>query len=192
MKSTLALVILALTLACSAFAQTDSATTIKRAADAVPVLRSRMTDPQSFTLEAVHTAITKDAKCHGKGCVHPVSITNLCFEFRSHNAMGGYGQPNVAVLISENDGYLLHGDSGKLLVIGTTEEAETNSGFAVPEWSKACRSKKFDVDITAEVKAALTPAPTPAASPAEQAEQAQQRADCLKLAVKNPSIVCKP
>ena len=68
-----------------------------------------------------------------------------------------------------------------------------------PEQSKVyiammtCTPKRRLADITAEVKAALNPpVPTPATlTPAEEAEQAQQRADCLKLAVNNPKIVCK-
>jgi hypothetical protein len=68
--------------------------------------------------------------------------------------MGGYGQPNVAVLITENEDHMLKGQSGQLLVIGTLEEAETNSGLSLPEWQKTCRSSKFDKDVTAEVKAA--------------------------------------
>jgi hypothetical protein len=43
------------------------------------------------------------------------------------------------------------------------------------------------LDLTLNPPAATSPTPTPA----EQAEQAQQRADCLKLAVKNPTINCK-
>jgi hypothetical protein len=35
------------------------------------------------------------------------------------------------------------------------------------------------------------PSAPPTLTPEEQAEQAQQRADCLKLAVKNPTIACK-
>jgi len=56
-----------------------------------------------------------------------------------------------------------------------------------------CTPKRRLADITGEVKIALnSPAPTPPTlSPEEQAQQAQQRADCLKLAMNNPSIVCK-
>jgi hypothetical protein len=158
MKSLAAISIPLLTLAITsvAFAQADSTTVIQRAAAAVPTLRSMMNDPDSFVLIAVHTAINKGVKCDGSFCKHktPNYVTNLCFTFRSHNPMGGYGQPNVAVLITENEDHMLKGQSGQLLVIGTLEEAETNSGLSLPEWQKTCRSSKFDKDVTAEVKAA--------------------------------------
>lgn len=72
-----------------------------------------------------------------------------------------------------------------------------DDGHGTPRASDGdfCKPKNLAQNITAEVKAALappTPSPVIQQSPAEQAEQAQQRADCLKLAVKNPSIVCKP
>jgi|HubBroStandDraft_1064217.scaffolds.fasta_scaffold135815_2 hypothetical protein len=80
-----------LALAVLAFTQVDS-TVIKRAADAVPVPRSRMTDPDSFVLEAVHIATTNGKECLNKWCSKKtdISVTNTCFTFRSHNAMGGY------------------------------------------------------------------------------------------------------
>jgi hypothetical protein len=114
-----------------------------------------MNDPDSFALIAVHTAINKGVKCDGKFCRHKETdyVTNVCFTFRAHNAYGGYGSPQTAVLITENEDFLLHKQSGQLLVIGT--DAETASGVSVPEWAKTCRSSKFDKDITAEVKAAL-------------------------------------
>jgi hypothetical protein len=73
-----------------AFAQEP--TIVKRAAAAVPVLRSRMIDPDSFVLEAVRTATSKEIQCEGFGCRHktPVLVTNVCFAFRSHNHTGGY------------------------------------------------------------------------------------------------------
>jgi hypothetical protein len=47
------------------------------------------------------------------------------------------------------------------------------------------------LDITARVKSALA-APAPVTTtPAEQVKRAQAYADCLKLAVDNPAIVCK-
>jgi hypothetical protein len=61
-----------------------------------------------------------------------------------------------------------------------------------------CGTGKLSADVEAQVctpQAAPAPEPTPAPeaapSPAEQAKQAQAYADCLKLAVDNPKIVCK-
>jgi hypothetical protein len=54
-----------------------------------------------------------------------------------------------------------------------------------------CGSGKLSADVEAQVCTAPTPAPDVAPTPTEQAQQAQQYADCLKAAVDNPSIVCK-
>jgi len=61
-----------------------------------------------------------------------------------------------------------------------------------------CGTGRLSADVEAQVctpQAASVPEPTPAPeaapSPTEQAKQAQAYADCLKLAVDNPKIVCK-
>lgn len=140
-------------LANPAFAQ-EQPTTVQRAVKAVPVLQAKMNDPDSFQLISVHTATEKGIKCDGKWCKHKehFTFTNVCFIFRAHNAMGGYGSPNVAVLVSENEDDAMKGDSGKLLIIGTEEEAESG-GLAGVGWHGACQSRKFDQDITGDVKA---------------------------------------
>lgn len=137
----------------------DTPDLVQRAASAVPTLHDRMNDPDSFVLMAVHTATTKGKECLDKWCKHkePISVSNVCYTFRSHNAMGGYGDPSVAILVADTDWDMLKKDSGKLLVIGTQEEADHNSGMIMPEWAKDCQSKKYDADITAQVKAAITP-----------------------------------
>ena len=190
MKRTVLMLALVLASSAMAFAQDP---VVQRAAARVPILKSRMTDPDSFVLEAVYTATTTGKACTDKWCKHkvPVTVTNVCFTFRSHNAMGGYGQPSVAILVADTDWNLLKDESGRLLVIGTTEEADNFSGWMAPEWEKGCQSKKFVADITADVKAALAPPTPPALIPADKAKQAQQYADCLKLAADNPNVVCK-
>ncbi len=55
MKNTLATIALVLLMSCSAFAQSDT-TTISQATDVIAKIRSRMLDPDSFVLDAVHTA----------------------------------------------------------------------------------------------------------------------------------------
>lgn len=66
--------------------------------------------------------------------------------------------------------------------------------------NQLCGTGKLSAEVEAQVCAQQqTPAPVteqPAApappSPEEAAKRAQQYADCLKVAVNNPSIVCKP
>ena len=149
---------------------------VKRAADAVPVLRSMMKDPDSFVLEAVYMreSTNKYSQKHNN------DAPEFCYFFRSHNSMGGYG----------NTGEALLNEKGKIEILADNEPTDTSGVYY---GMMTCTPKRRLADITAEVKTALNqPAPTPPTlTPEEQAEQAQQRADCLKLAVKNPSIVCK-
>jgi hypothetical protein len=194
MKRILAIIALA-TIAClmagSAIAQVDPAT-IKRAADAVPQIQDRMRDPDSFKLEGVFITSTPVIVCETWTCrkkQRPL-VTSTCFSFRAHNAYGGYGDGGFAVLresgvigvLTESNGGLHTGHYDLGAKVSLTKKGEP---------VEPCQSRYISADITAEVKAELEPKPAPAATPAEQAERAQQRADCFKMAMNNPSIVCK-
>jgi hypothetical protein len=167
MKQTIGLVLLMLVLVGSALAQVDAAT-VERAANAVPTLHSMMKDPDSFVLERVLVAEPNKK--------HPEKPRDLCFFFRAHNSMGGYGDTGRAWMNSK----------GKLSVFDPSGGEQLAAGIIC--------NPKHQTDITADVKTALAP-PAPPARPEESAEDkakhAQQYADCLKVAVSNPSIVCK-
>jgi hypothetical protein len=149
---------------------------VKRAAAAVPVLRGMMRDPDSFVLEAVYLreSTNKYSQKHNN------DDPEFCYFFRSHNAMGGYGDTGEAQL----------DEKGHLQIFDANDREQSKVYIAM----MACTPKRRLADITAEVKTALNPPrPTPSAlTPEEQAKRAQQYADCLKVAVNNPSIVCKP
>jgi len=149
---------------------------VNRAAGAVSVPRSMMQDPDSFVLEAVYLreSTNKFSQKHNN------DAPEFCYFFRSHNSMGGYG----------NTGEALLNEKGQIEILVDNEPTD-HSG--VYYGMMTCTPKRRLADITGEVKIALnSPAPTPPTlSPEEQAQQAQQRADCLKLAMNNPSIVCK-
>jgi len=149
---------------------------VKRAAGAVPVLRSMMKDPDSFVLEAVYLRepTNKYSQKHNN------DAPEFCYFFRSHNSMGGYG----------NTGEALLNEKGQVEILVDNEPTDRSGVYY---GMMTCTPKRRLADLTAQVKAALNPpAPAPSAlTPEQQAEQAQQRADCLKLAIKNPSIVCK-
>lgn len=147
---------------------------VKRAAGAVPVLRSMMKDPDSFVLEAVYLreSTNKYSQKHNE------DAPEFCYFFRSHNSYGGYGNTGEALLNAK----------GQIEVLVDNEPTDRSGIYY---GMMTCTSKRRLADITVEVKTELNP-PAPALTPEEQAERAQQRADCLKLAVKNPSIVCKP
>jgi hypothetical protein len=149
---------------------------VKRAADAVAVLRSLMKDPDSFVLEAVYLRESTN-KFDQK---HNSDPPEFCYFFRAHNSMGGY----------ENTGEALLNEKGKIEVLADNEPKDRSGVYY---GMMTCTPKRRLADITADVKTALNP-PAPAApklTPEQEADQAQQRADCLKLAVTNPSIVCK-
>lgn len=149
---------------------------VKRAANAVPVLRSMMKDPDSFVLEAVYLreSTNKYDQKHNNGAAE------FCYFFRSHNSMGGYG----------NTGEALFNEKGQIEILVDNEPTDRSGVYY---GMMTCTPKRRLADITAEVKAALNPPAStpPILTPEEQAEQAQQRADCLKLALKNPSVTCK-
>jgi hypothetical protein len=148
---------------------------VKRAAKSVLALRSMMKDPDSFVLEAVYLRESTN-KLSQK---HNNDAPEFCYFFRSHNSMGGYGNPGEALL----------NEKGQIEILADNGPTDHSGVYYA---MMTCTPKRRLADITTEVKAALNPSPTePVLTPEEQAEKAQQRADCLKLAVKNPSIVCK-
>jgi hypothetical protein len=148
---------------------------VSLAASAVPTLRSMMKDPDSFVLEAVY--LRESTNKHNQK--HNDDRPEFCYFFRSHNSMGGYG----------NGGEALLNEKGKIEILVDNEPTHTSVYYAMV----TCSPKRRLADITAEVKTALNPPALipPTLTSEEQAEQAQQRADCLKLAVENPTIVCK-
>jgi hypothetical protein len=179
MKNAFAVIAIALALVSSAFAKREKPTPIdatpeiiQRVAAAVPILRGFMRDPDSFVFESA-SIVARGVHVPGflvsKG--NPINDDIICLRYRSRNGFGGYGDSGSAVI-------LLNG--------GSTPVLSKDRG----EGLEKCQVGRFDAvtDITAEVKAVLTP---PTKNPADKAEQAQQYADCLKLAVKTPSIVCK-
>ena len=140
MKHTLCLLALAAAmLVSSAFAQTNPA--IQQAISTVPVIRGQMNDPDSFVLVSVwQTKPTKRTNAFVEGAY------NVCYVFRSHNAMGGYGDPQVALQLWS---FKKAEKNGELEFIGTAEDARGGAGHG------QCEAKNLAVDITAEVKAAL-------------------------------------
>ncbi|MGD0793308.1 MAG: hypothetical protein ABR920_16185 [Terriglobales bacterium] len=176
MKKFIPIALLSMALVGSAFAQAADPIAVQRAVTAVPVLRSMMKDPDSFQLESVYQ--TKGRNKNQRNDFF-LGQFDVCFVYRAHNSYGAYSGSEVALQIwsakkMEKNGRIIIFDRGEHL--GT------------------CAADNIAVDITAEVKAALAPPPAPA-PPADSAEDkakhAQQYADCLKLAVDNPKVVCK-
>ncbi len=142
---------------------------MSRAVAGVALLRPLLKDPDSLQIVGVYL---RDSKNQG-------GVVEVCYLFRAHNSFGGYsGELGEAIL--RNEGMEMVEDAGR-------------PTGKVTNVIDPCRPNVRTADITSEVLAALN-APTAIAqgSPAEQARRAQQYADCLKLAVDNPSIVCKP
>jgi hypothetical protein len=154
-----------------------------------------MRDPDSFVFESVFTTSTPVIVCETWTCRHKtkVPVTSICLSFRSHNAYGGYGDSGIAVLRESGVLNVLETDSNPLHTDVFHDYGAKISLTTKGEPREPCQAKNLTADITAEVKAALNPpASTPVSqTPADQAKQAQQYADCLKLAVDNPNIVCK-
>jgi hypothetical protein len=142
---------------------------IQRAAKAVSTLRSMMLDPDSFVLEKVQQDRFADK--------HPDRFPIVCYQFRSHNAMGGYG----------GTGYAWMDGQGKLRIFDRSSDGEMIAAGIICD----LKHPERNFDITAKVKAALAPPASAPVSPEDAAKKAQQYADCLKAAVDNPSIVCK-
>ncbi len=140
MKHTLCLLTLAAAMLVSpAFAQTNPA--VQQAVSTVPLIRAQMNDPDSFVLLSVEqTKPTKRANAFIEGAY------NLCYVFRSRNAMGGYGSPQVALQLWS---FKKAENNGKLEFIGTTEDAKYGAGHG------QCEAKNLATDLTAEVLAAL-------------------------------------
>jgi len=134
-----------------------------------------MRDPDSFVLEAVYLRESSN-KYSQK---HNNDDPEFCYFFRSHNAMGGYGDTGEAHL----------DEKGHLQILDVNDREQSAVYIAM----MTCTPKRRLADITAEVKAVLNP-PAPVVlppTPEAAAKKAQQYADCLKAAVDNPSIVCK-
>ena len=183
MKNIIATVALALTLMGTAYARdkyvyvpntTVTPEMVHRAADAVPLLRSMMRDPDSFVLEGVYLR----ESTHKNEKKHANDAPEFCFFFRSHNAYGGYGDTGEALM----------DEKGTLRIWSLEEQRHLYYEMM------ACTPKRRLADITTQVNEVLHPAPpvASASTPEEQAAKAQQYADCLKAAVNNHSIVCKP
>ncbi len=133
------LILAAATLVSRASAQTNPA--VQQAVSSVPLIRAQMNDPDSFVLVSVQqTKPTKKANAFLEGAY------NLCYVIRSHNAMGGYGDPQVVLQLWS---FKKTENNGRLEFIGTTEDARYGAGHG------QCEAKNIAVDITAEVKAAL-------------------------------------
>jgi len=151
-----AVIAVALMLTGLASAQTSTAD-IQTYVAAVKQIHSTMTDPDSFVLESVFLAATTKYVTKKEPTAY-----NVCYIYRSHNAMGGYGQSHVA----EQRFWGKH--PGTIEMLGTVEEAQVG-------WVAECKNKNLTQDITAEVIAALEPpAPVaPALSPEDAAKKAQ-------------------
>lgn len=176
MKKTIAAIAITLALVCAAFAHEHAnfvmpdkwqptpeeiSAAANRAVAALPSLRALMKDPTSFALENVYAGVPD----------HKKNISDICYVFRSHNSYGGYSGDGYMRL--RNDGRL---DKSIFCDVGLVTDKRTG-------WR----------DITTQVNTLLNPpAPVvPPTSPEDAAKRAQQYADCLKLAVDNPNIVCK-
>ena len=140
MKCTLCLLTLAAAMLVSpAVAQTNPA--VQQAVNTVPAIRAQMNDPDSFVLIGVQqTKPTKKANAFLEGAY------NLCYVFRSHNAMGGYGDPQVILQLWS---YKKAENNGRLELLGTVEDARYGAGHG------QCEPKNLAADLTADVKAAL-------------------------------------
>lgn len=152
---------------------------VQRAVAGVSDLRGMMRDPDSFVLEQVFLRESTDKYAKDANSQPPA----FCYFFRSHNAMGGYGYTGEAVLDSK----------GKLDILDANDPNRSKVYIDM----MTCTQKRRLADITTQVNEALhrTPKSEAPAAPltlAEQAQKAQQYADCMKAAVNNASIVCKP
>jgi hypothetical protein len=167
------IVLLSLALGGSAFAQAGDPVAVQRAVAAVPILRPMMKDPDSFQLESVYQ--TKGRNKNQRNYFF-LGQFDVCFVYRAHNSYGAYSGSDVA------------------LQIWSSKKMEKNGRINIFEQGEplgTCAADNIAVDITAEVKAALAPPAPPAENQADKAKRAQHYADCLKLAVDNPNIVCK-
>jgi hypothetical protein len=148
--------------------QTPQEKIMSRAVAGVGLLRPLLKDPDSLQVVGVYL---RDSKNQG-------GVVEVCYLFRAHNSFGGYsGELGEAIL--RNEGMEIVEDAGR-------------PHGKVSNIIDPCRPNARTADITTSVLAALNRPATPVmqGTPAEQAKRAQQYADCLKLAVDNPSVVC--
>lgn len=131
--SALVLIVLA---SLSVSAQSVSDETVKHAAQTVAHLHDSMLDPASFVLDAAY--VTKPDK-HG--------AVSYCYEFRSHNQMGGYSEGKAV-----EDG----SDHGRLSVYDHRAETGGWVGYDTG-WVAPCKKKNIDRELTAGVVALAPP-----------------------------------
>lgn len=117
-------------------AQSVSDEAVKHAAQTVAHLHDSMLDPASFVLDAAY--VTKANK-HG--------AVSYCYEFRSHNRMGGYSDGRAV-----EDG----SDHGHLSVYDHPAEDGAWLGYDTG-WVAPCKKKNIDREITADVVALAPP-----------------------------------
>lgn len=127
--SILALIVLA---SLAAFAQSVSDETVKHAAQTVAHMHDSMLDPASFVLDAAY--VTKPDK-HG--------AVSYCYEFRSHNRMGGYSDGKAVEDAS---------DHGRLSIYDHPAETGGWVGYDTG-WVAPCKKKNIDRELTAQVVA---------------------------------------
>lgn len=125
--SVLALIVMASLLA-SAQSAGDEA--FKHAAQTTARLHDSMLDPASFVLDGAY--VTRPDK-HG--------AVSYCFEFRSHNQMGGYSEGRAV-----EDG----SDHGRLSIYDHRAETGGWVGYDTG-WFAPCKKKNIDHEITAQV-----------------------------------------
>lgn len=113
-------------------AQSVSDESTQHAAQTVAQLHDSMLDPASFVLDAAY--VTKPNK-HG--------AVSYCYEFRSHNKMGGYSEGRAV-----EDG----GDHGRLSVYDYPAEDGAWLGYDTG-WVAPCKRKNIDRELTAGVTA---------------------------------------
>lgn len=105
---------------------------VEHAAHTTAHLHDSMLDPASFILDAAY--VTKPNK-HGE--------VSYCYEFRSHNRMGGY---------SEGKAVEDSGDQGHLSVYDHPAETGGWVGYDTG-WVAPCKRKNLIREVTAEVVA---------------------------------------
>ena len=155
-------------------------------------LRSMMKDPYSFIIDRPFVAYNRPMPASGGQCANALTqkgkercieeynanqlgTTDFCFEYHSKNSFGGYGGGTAITVdfkkrIGNTAAVTIVDFKKKLAIVESTDP----QGCTAADWVP------------------VPPAPAPAAvTPAEQAKAAQAYADCLKLAVDNPKIVCK-
>jgi|SRR5580700_11897468 hypothetical protein len=161
----------------------------QRAAAAVPQLKGKMKDPDSFVLERVYTASVPAIKCDSKWCRHKehVNVEAVCFTYRSRNSYGGYGSSGGAVLPLEVVAAPLSLWKDKNLHLYERDDRGEFHSIFGDEVVKGCQPKYATGEITEEVNSFMQPG---ALTPEARAKAAQQYADCLKLAVDNPKVSC--